>query len=163
MKIALLSDVHDNWANLEKAISLANQQGCEVLLFAGDLIAPQGLAVLEKFNGKVKLIWGNNEGEKVGIALKCAASTKIELCGDTYEGVWDGVRIFMNHYPRLAQLAAMSGEFDLCICGHTHEYSEEKVGACALVNPGEVQGYLTGESGFVVWDTAVGSGERVRV
>ncbi len=163
MKLAIMSDAHDNWAHLETAIQLANEQGCEVLLFAGDLIAPPGLAVLEKFNGNVKLVWGNNEGEKVGIALKCAKSEKIELCGDVFEGVLGGVRIFMNHYPRIVELASQFGEFDLCIFGHTHEYIQTKVGECSLVNPGEIQGYITGEAGFVVWDTQMRSGERVRV
>ena len=156
-----MSDAHDNWANLEKAIAIVNERGCEVLLFAGDLIAPPGLAVLEQFKGSVKLVWGNNEGEIVGITKMCAASDKLELCGDTFEGTLGGVRIFMNHYPRLAELAAKSGEFDLSICGHTHEYEERKVGECVLLNPGEVQGYKTGEAGFVVWDTERESGERV--
>lgn len=163
MKLAILSDAHDNWANLEKAIAIANERGCEVLLFAGDLIAPPGIAVLEKFNGSVKIVWGNNEGEKVGIVTKCAASSKIELCGDVFEGTLGTTRVFMNHYPRLAELAAKSGEFDLSICGHTHEYSQKQLGNCTLLNPGEVQGYVTGEAGFVVWDTERGSGERVRI
>lgn len=163
MKLAIISDAHDNWANLEKAVQISNEAGCEVLLFAGDLIAPPGIAVLEKFNGSVKIVWGNNEGEKVGISQLCAKSKNVELCGDVFEGELGGVRIFMNHYPRLAELTAQSGEFDLCICGHTHEYRQEQVGKCWLVNPGEVQGYRTGEAGFVVWDTVKGSGERVKI
>lgn len=162
MKLAIMSDAHDNWANLEKAVELAHQYGCEVLLFAGDLIAPPGIAVLKKFAGPVKIVWGNNEGEKPGIAAACRDSN-VELCGDVFEGVLGGSKIFMNHYPRIVELAAKTGEFDLCIYGHTHEYSQTKVGECSLVNPGEIQGYITGEAGFVVWDTQMKSGERVRV
>ena len=52
MKIAIMSDSHDRWDYLEQAIEQAMEQantgGCELLLFAGDLIAPLRLAVLEK-------------------------------------------------------------------------------------------------------------------
>lgn len=163
MKIAILSDSHDRWDNLEKAVKTANDMGCKLLLFVGDLVAPPGIAVLEKFNGDIKFIWGNNEGERMGMTRKLDASKKIELCGDIFEGVVDGIRIFMNHYPRFVELAAKSGEFDLCICGHTHEYREENVGNTLLLNPGEIQGYVTKQSGFAVYDTKTKKVERILV
>ncbi len=163
MKIAIMSDSHDRWDYLEKAILLANEAGCELLLFAGDLIAPPGCAVLEKFPGQVKFVWGNNEAERVAMTRKMDASEKLELCSDIYEDTVDGVRIFMNHYPRLAELAAKTGEFDLCVFGHTHEYHHEIVGACLLINPGEIQGYRTGTSTFIVFDTQNKTAEKVVV
>lgn len=163
MKIALMSDSHDHWDNLEKAVQLANEAGCTLLLFAGDLIAPPGLATLEKFAGDVKFVWGNNEGERVVLTRKMDASTKIELCGDIYEATIDGVRIFMNHYPRFAELAAQSGEFDLCVFGHTHDYLEERVGETLLINPGEIQGYRTGTVSFVIFDTETKQAEKIVV
>jgi uncharacterized protein len=153
MNIAIMSDSHDHWTHLIAAIELANEAGCELLLFAGDLIAPPGIEVLEQFAGQVKFVWGNNEHERVGMTRKMDASGKIELCGDIYEDTVDGVRIFMNHYPRFSELAAKSGEFDLAIFGHTHDYSVEKIADCWLINPGEIQGYKTGQPGFVLFDT----------
>ncbi|MEK9171104.1 MAG: metallophosphoesterase family protein [Patescibacteria group bacterium] len=70
MKIAIMADSHDVWDNLEKAVARANKEKCELLLFAGDFIAPPGIPILEKFNGKIKFVWGNNEGEKVGLTRK---------------------------------------------------------------------------------------------
>lgn len=153
MKIAIMSDSHDRWDHLEKAVNIANEEQCEVLLFAGDLITPPGIAVLEKFDGQVKFVWGNNEGERLGMTRKFDASNKLELCGDIFEGEIEGLKIYMNHYPRNAQLAAKSGEFDLCVFGHTHEYFEEKVGDVWLINPGEIQGYATGKVTFIIFDT----------
>lgn len=163
MKIAIMSDSHDRWDHLEKAINIANQQNCQLLLFAGDLIAPTGVAVLEKFEGKIKFVWGNNEAERVGMTRKMDASDKCELCGDIYEDTVDGVRIFMNHYPRISQLAAQSGNFDLSIFGHTHDYHEEIIGDCLLVNPGEIQGYQTDISTFIIFDTRDKKIEKVVV
>ena len=77
MKIAIMSDSHDRWDYLEKAIGIAHGKGCELLLFAGDLIAPPGLAILEKFNNKVKFVWGNNEAEQVGMTRRMDSSEKV--------------------------------------------------------------------------------------
>lgn len=148
-----MSDSHENWPMLERAIAKANEKGCEVLLFAGDLIAPPGIPVLEKFNGPIKFVWGNNEMERVGITRKMDASEKTEMCGDYFEGEFDGIKVFMNHYPKFVELAAKSGEYNLVIHGHTHEVREEKFGDCLLVNPGEIQGYKTKQSTFMIFDT----------
>ena len=158
-----MSDSHDRWDNLEKAVKLANENDCKILLFAGDFCAPTGIPVLEKFNGDVKFVWGNNEAEKMGLTRKCDASKKIQLCGNIFEGVFDGVKIFMNHYPRISELAAKSGEFDLCIYGHLHEYHEEKVNKCLLVNPGEIQGFASGNVTFMIYDTKKNEIKKINV
>lgn len=152
MKIAIMSDSHENWEKLTEAIEIANKEECTHLLFAGDLIAPPGVAILEKFNGKIHFVWGNNEGEKLGLTRKMDPSQKITLEGDIFESEIHGLKIFMNHYPRIVELAAKAGEFDLCIHGHTHEYREETINNTILINPGEIQGYLTGNVTFVIFD-----------
>jgi putative phosphoesterase len=160
MKIAVMSDSHDNWKNLEEVVDMANQKNCEVLLFLGDLIAPPGIKILEKFNGEAKFVWGNNEGERVGITRKMDALGKIELCGNTFEGELGGVKMFMSHFPRISELVAKSGEFDLCLCGHTHKYREEKIGDCLLLNPGAIQGFKT-QATFVIFNTSNRKVEKV--
>lgn len=158
-----MSDSHDRWDHLEKAVDLANKEGCKLLLFAGDFIAPPGVSILEKFNGDVKFVWGNNEGEKVVLTRRLDDSKNIELCGDTYEGQINGVKIFMNHYPLFTELAAKSGNFDLCIFGHTHKYHTEKVNDCLMVNPGEIQGYATSEVTFIIYDTNNKNVEKISI
>lgn len=158
-----MSDSHDRWDYLEQAINIANRENCGILLFTGDLVAPPGIPILEKFNGQVKFVWGNNEGERVGITRKIDASDNIELGGEYFEGKVEGLKIFMNHYPRLVELAAKSGEFDLCIFGHTHEYLNNKVNNCILLNPGEIQGYKTNEPGFVIFDILTKNINRVLI
>lgn len=165
MKIAILSDSHDNWVNLTKAVEISNERGCEVMFHAGDLIAPPMVAILEQFNGLVHFVWGNNEGEKVKITQLIAQSSKIQLhgvvAGDFYEGEIDQIRVFMNHYPKISRLAAESGHYDLCIFGHNHQASQETVGTTLLVNPGEVMGYLTGQASFMIFDTKSKNLEQV--
>lgn len=163
MKIAIMSDSHDNWLKLEEAVYAANESNCELLLHAGDLISPPGISILGKFKGKVKFVWGNNEMERVGITRKMDASENIELAGDFYEDEVDSIRIFMNHYPKYAELAAKSQEYELAIHGHTHLYREEKIGDTILLNPGEIQGHRTSQSTFVVFNTKDQSIEKIQV
>lgn len=155
MKIAILSDSHDSWGNLEKAINITNEKKCEVLLFAGDLIAPAGLERLKKFSGKVNIILGNNDGEKILLTRRAGASNNIKLFYDIYEETLGGIKVFMNHFPRFTELAAKSGEFDLCVFGHTHDYHHEQIGETLLVNPGAIQESAmsdTKESSFIIFD-----------
>lgn len=161
MKISIISDSHDRWEILEKAIEISNNKNCEYLLFAGDLIAPPGLAVLEKFNGKVKFVWGNNEGEKVLMTRNMDASEKIDLAGDIFEEEVDGIKIFMNHYPKIVKLAAESRKYDLCIYGHDHIYHKSIVGNTVLVNPGAITPYKIEGSTFIIFDTKTKEVEKV--
>jgi len=161
MKIAIMSDSHDRWDHLESAINIANQNQCEYLLFAGDLIAPPGISILEKFAGKVIFIWGNNEGEKMGMTRMMDASEKITLHNYVYEGVIDQIKIHMNHYPEPEHDAASSDKYDLCVFGHTHETHQETIGNTLLVNPGEIQGYKTGKSTFMIYDSSTKKAEVI--
>lgn len=153
MLLAILSDSHDHWQNLEKAVTLANAEHCDHLIFAGDLIAPPGLKLLETFSGPTTWVWGNNEGERHKLTQLSDASDKLTLAGDILETELGGLKLFMNHYPRITELAAKAAEFDLCIHGHTHIYREETIGQTLLLNPGEIQGYITGTPSFIIFDT----------
>jgi predicted phosphodiesterase len=66
MKILIISDSHDAWAKIEKAIAIGNENNCQVLLHAGDFVTPAGVKLLAKFKGEVHIVWGNNEGEREG-------------------------------------------------------------------------------------------------
>ncbi len=161
MKIAIMADSHDYYVALENAIKQANEAGCEVLLFAGDLNSPPGVAALETFNGNVEFVWGNNEGEKVVLTRKMDASDKITLHGDIFEKEIDGVRIFMNHYPRITEIAAHTNLFDLAIYAHNHTFEISDINGTILLNPGEIQGHATAEQTFVIFDTETKISEKI--
>ena len=166
MKIAILGDSHDHYKNLQKAVDAANENSCELMLHTGDLGAPRNsIGILEKFTGQIKMILGNNDHEIVGIMRKSFELDNFELVksargGDSYEDTVDGVRIFMHHYPRIAELAAASGEFDVCIHGHTHEYRQEMVGQTILLNPAAILAEKEPPS-IVIYDTDTRSADRL--
>lgn len=162
MKIAIASDVHDNFENLKKAIQIANKNKCQYFLFAGDFVTPTGLELFKEFKGFVEMVWGNNEGDQIGFVEKIAQIPNVKMHGVLYEETLDGLRTFMNHYPRFAEIAAESQQYDLCIYGHTHLYREDIVKKSILLNSGNLKGERE-EAGFVIFDTKDKSTERIQL
>lgn len=162
MKILIVSDSHDNNGKLQGAISAGNNAGCDVMLHAGDFVSPPTLDNPGSFNGKVYLVWGNNEGEKVGFVNKIAQMENVEMTGDVMEKEFGGLKFYMNHYPDIVENAALTGKYDVCIYGHTHVYNEEVVSnGTILLNPGEVHGNKTGVSTCMIFDTETKKTEKV--
>jgi len=154
MKIAVMSDSHDNWKILEKAVDMASQENCEYILFAGDFISPNGLSIFQKFKGKVEMVWGNNEGNKQGFFRDLSGIDNITMHGEFFEGEVGGVKVFMNHYVRLAEISANSGDFDLCIGGHFHKYSSKKINDTILLCAGNLNDWSKKEEpSFIVFET----------
>lgn len=152
MKLAILSDSHDNLDNLDQAVADAGLSGADVLIHAGDLIAPFSLESLTRFNGQVFFVYGNNDGERRGIE-EAASGTNVTVAGDKLEMDFDGLSTYVTHYPDEARRVFGAGEHDLVIFGHTHEQGSWVDGERILINPGEVYGRRTGMSTWVLFDT----------
>ena len=62
MRVAVVSDIHDNIWNLDKALKLVADAA--VLLCCGDICSPFTLKMLaEGFPGPVHVVFGNNDGD----------------------------------------------------------------------------------------------------
>jgi putative phosphoesterase len=162
MLILIVSDSHDHWTHLARAVTLGNERGCEVLLHAGDFISPPGVETLATFKGLIHVVWGNNEGEKVGMLHAMQKHPHITHHGDVMDVGLGNVRFYMNHYPHIAENAALSEKYDVVVFGHTHQYHEGTVpNGTLLLNPGELQGYRTGISTAMIFNTDTRSVERI--
>ena len=141
MKIAILSDSHDNIWTLEKALDEVSRQKCDVLLHCGDLVAPFILAQMaEAFGGSIHVVEGNNDGDGRLQQQVAYGFPKITLHGPYAELELGGRRVALIHYPEPARRIAQCGIFDLVCYGHDHLQHWERIGDCLLVNPGEVMG-----------------------
>jgi uncharacterized protein len=153
MRIAILSDTHDNIWVLEQL--LAGLQA-DTLLFCGDFCAPFSLAqIAEGFRGPVHVVFGNNDGDKLLMSQIASRFSHVTLHGDLAELELDGRKVVVSHYPQIGRALARSGVYDLVCYGHNHESTVEQVGSTVLVNPGEVMGRF-GRSTYAVYDTATG-------
>ncbi|MFN8541102.1 MAG: metallophosphoesterase family protein [Thermomicrobiales bacterium] len=86
MKLAILSDVHDNVWNLRAALGALGE--CEALLYCGDLCSPFVIGLLgEGFAGKpIHVVFGNNDGDLFRIAGNAARQEQITLHGELFQG-----------------------------------------------------------------------------
>lgn len=161
MKIAVLSDVHDNIWKLEAA--LPKTAGAEVLIFCGDFCAPFTLKqIAEGFSGPIHAVFGNNDGDRFLLLQIARNFPHVQLHGEFASLELDGARIAVNHYPEIARPIAASGQFDAVFYGHNHIHKIEKIGNCDLINPGEIMGRF-GRSTLVLYDTVERSSQTVEI
>ena len=126
MRIAIVSDTHDNLANFKKIIGWLNYEKIKVILHCGDICSQETIdEAVKSFDGEIKFVRGNGDFNLNNIP-------------DEMEVELGGRKIAFVHYPNAAKKLADSGKYDLVFYGHTHRAWEEKIGNCRLVNPGEV-------------------------
>jgi putative phosphoesterase len=153
MRIAILSDVHDNIWKLE---TLLAELEADALVFCGDFCAPFTLAqIAEGFTGPIHVVFGNNDGDQFLLSRVAGRFPHVALHGEFAELEFDGRRLAVTHYPAIGRAIAQGGIYDLVCHGHSHEQSVEQVGRTLRVNPGEVMGRL-GPSTYALYDTTSG-------
>jgi len=160
MKIAILSDVHDNIWKLE---TLMGSLEADVLVFCGDFCAPFTLAqIAEGFSGPVHAVFGNNDGDQFLLARVARNFSHVVLHGDFAELELDSRQVVVTHYPHIGQALARGGTYDLVCHGHSHERVVEQTGPTLRVNPGEVMGRF-GLSTYALYDTVTGQAEILEI
>ncbi len=177
MKIAVISDIHDNVWNLRAALGHIRSAGVDALICCGDLNSPFIIGLLAGgYPGPIHAVAGNNEGDWRMIANIAAQANQgreqaaqIALYGQFFAGEIGGKRIAVNHYPELAREIAAAGTYDLVCFGHNHQYELRHVGATLALNPGTLMGYNPGknaeikdvEATFAIYDTGAPADQAV--
>lgn len=149
MKLGVMSDSHDNVPKIERAVELFNSEGVELVVHAGDFVAPFAIKPLKALNCRVVAVFGNNDGERIGLVRS------FEGVGELHPKLASVTigerRIAIVHEPEPVKALAVSGMFDIVVYGHTHELAIERNGAL-VINPGELGGWLSGRSTVAVID-----------
>ena len=151
MKIAVLSDSHDNIWNLERLLPELKDTG--LLIHCGDLCAPFTLQMIaEGFQGPVHVTLGNNDGDVFLLSRMAAKYPQVTLYVPSGEIEVDGQRLAFVHYPHFGEGLAALGRYDAVFYGHNHQPQVQTVGRTVLANPGQVLGRL-GPAGYGIYDT----------
>jgi hypothetical protein len=155
MKIAVISDSHDNRNKLRQAAILAKQANAEAILHCGDIVAPSTLKEAREAGLPIHAIHGNNTGDLVMMQhIASKAENRISFYGQDASLKLGGKKLFLVHYPHYARAIAVTGDYDIVCYGHDHHYHEELVGTIKgtktlLLNPGSVAG-LDGPASFMM-------------
>lgn len=154
MRLAIISDTHDQLPNFRKAIDWIEKDKIKTIIHCGDIFTPGFLKeAIDNFSGKVHLVFGNTDEE-------CYFTDKIDrenqfsnavFYGEKGEIKIGGKNIAFVHFPEFARGLAATGKYDLVFYGHTHKPWEEKIAGCRLVNPGNLAGIFY-KATFAVYD-----------
>ena len=142
MKIGLISDTHDNLPLIKRAVEFFNERKVELVLHAGDFVAPFSLKPLKELQSPWRGVFGNNDGERKGL-LKVSEG-KIEE-GPLFLEL-DSKKIALIH--EFQELPA-----EVIVFGHTHLPQVERRENILIVNPGEACGWLSGKPTVAILDT----------
>ncbi len=139
MKIAIVADTHNNWANFEKAIKWIKSQEIQLILHCGDVCNQRTVDdALKLFGADIEFVKGNGDWD-----LEFPDKMEIEV---------EGKEIAFTHFPDIAKKLAQSKKYDLVFYGHTHRPWDEKIGKTHMINPGELAGQFY-KASFAVYDT----------
>lgn len=160
MKIAIISDTHDNLNAIATLSKKLAELKPEYLLHAGDFCSPFAVRAIKQFGIPMKAVFGNNDGDKPLLTQAAEGFDEIKEAPFSFEL---GSRKFVIvHYPDTVNSLAASNQYDVIIYGHTHKL-DIRTQPHLIINPGELCGWLTRKSTFVIIDTDILSTETIEV
>ena len=160
MLIGIFADSHDHVEQLQRVVARCNEARCDLVLFAGDLVSTFVVPILRKLEAPLIGCFGDNEGNKVGLA---GGWSIVGTIGEPPFGVRlpDGTRVLLTHQKErlLSRGEGMAGDDWVCgadavVYGHTHRPFVGRDDAGRLwINPGEASGWTFGRSTMALWET----------
>ena len=150
MKIAIISDIHDNQEYLKIFFNHCQERSIEAIICCGDVTTIETFKFLRKnFSGIIYFVFGNvdifSERNITGIH-------DVKSFGRVGDFEIDGCKIGMCHEPYLLEKVKEKGEADFIFYGHTHKPWIDDQGKTVLANPGTLGGVFQ-KSTFAVLDT----------
>jgi len=167
VKIAIISDVHNNTTNLGKILEYCKKNKIGTIICPGDLSNMETLDFLsDNFSGIIHYTPGNADQDQM----------RIDKLPDKYKNVSVhkefGTLVVKNknsskhvafvHFPDIAKKLCAPGKYDYVFYGHTHKPWMETINNCIMLNPGTAAGIFYPPT-FAVWDTEKNSFELIRV
>lgn len=165
MRIAVISDIHENFHNLILCLNDMNKRKVDRILCLGDLMNAGIAKVIATQDIPSFMVWGNNDGEKVDIMHAAYfENSKLSISLNTYDFLeLGGKNIFISHYDDLAEPMAHSGKYDAIFYGHNHLKKIETINNTLVVNPGELCAQKTGISSYAIYHTEDNSAEIIEL
>ena len=153
MKIAVISDSHDNIPNIRKMLDFVRENNIEAIIHCGDLAAPSIITkeLEPKFKGPIHFVHGNVADRQLNEEF-ANQFDHITCHGDQGEIELGGKKIAFIHYPEKAKILAESNKYDLIFYGHDHKPWEKIIGKTKMLNPGTLAGMFN-KATFAVYDT----------
>lgn len=153
MKIAIVSDIHDNQVNLKKCLDWLKKGKFKEMIYCGDITNNETLDILAKgFPGKIYLVKGNAEIYQEEDLEKYK---NIEYGGKV--GIFNvgGKIVGICHEPFLIDSILEKERVDIIFHGHTHRPWIREKEKTRIINPGTL-GAMFMRATFGIWDSETG-------
>jgi len=140
MKLAIISDIHDNLPNLKKCLAWCQENQIAKIICPGDLTNRSTLSYLaHNFLGEIFMVQGNGELYEEKDLKKFPNIKHYGPIG--YINI-DGLNIGFCHEPiKINKLIADSTtKPDFIFYGHTHKPWQEERDSIPVINPGNLAG-----------------------
>jgi len=140
MKIAIVSDVHDNISNLEKFLNWCQKNKIDKIICCGDICNSATLKFFStKFKGEIFLVSGNGEIYEKEDYQVLKNIKHYGLLGK--EKIFNLNFAFCHFEKEISKMLQVSDEvFDFIFYGHSHKPWLEKKGKTIIANPGNLAG-----------------------
>ncbi|MFH0969815.1 MAG: metallophosphoesterase family protein [Patescibacteria group bacterium] len=164
MKIAIISDVHDNIPNLKKVLEYCVLDKVEKIICCGDLASIETLEFLnDNFKGEIYFTFGNMDNDYFkNYFFKNNEFKKTKIFKEEGEVEINGLRVAFVHFLRIAKGLCKTGKYNFVFYGHSHKPWEESINGCMMLNPGNVAGQFYPAT-FAIWNTEDGKFNLIRI
>ena len=154
MIVGIIADTHDRLPLLDEAVKRLNEEKVQLVLHAGDYVAPFVVSRLKPLKADLIGVFGNNDGDRE-LLKKRFTELGAEIRGKFAEVKVGGLRIALLHGDEIELLRSLMDveSYDVIVHGHTHEAKTYRKGKTLVINPGEVCGYLSEKPTMAVLDT----------
>ncbi len=159
MKIAIISDTHNQYDRVERAVKRIEEFQVELTIHCGDI---EDAEVVWLFPPNTHFVFGNCDRDRTSLrqAMYGTGATlhepfgHLELAGQTLGFVHgDNEQILTD--------LEYSESFDYIFHGHTHQKAERKRGSTRIINPGALHRAST--KTFAILDLSTGELQSVVV
>ena len=151
MLVGVVSDTHNNQKNIDKIISIFNQEKVDFVIHTGDIASSKALERFSQLNCKLIGVYGNNDREEIGLS-EVADRYNFKFQEPPYPIVIQERSIVIFHEPdQIDCYLKKNKDIDIILHGHTHRYRNESKNGVLIFNPGESAGMLKGRNalGFI--------------
>lgn len=152
MRIAILSDTHNEQIRLRSVVTGCRTENIHTLIHCGDLTNPDLIEEMDGF--EVIFTFGNGDFSTDRIQQAVLSTHPNSYCGYSFQGPMDGIQIGVTHghMPSLLDEMAESGRYQYVFSGHTHRRSDTLVHATRMINPGALGGAYREEHSYAILD-----------
>lgn len=154
MKIAIISDTHDNLKNLIKALALIEKEKASALIHCGDVTSINTLKfILNNFKHQIYLALGNGDDKSIFFDfLNKNKNLNLNIFENFGEFMINDLKFGISHFLEETKKEILNNNFDFAFYGHTHKPWEERIKKTIVLNPGNLAGIFYRPT-FAIFDT----------